>query len=60
MLYFKKFYLAIIYACDLVFIGLSGWFVGWSLADVNEWLQFVVLIITIIGLIWRMFKRKKV
>lgn len=43
----------------IVFIGVSGWFAGITLAHVNEWLQFLVLIVTLIGLVWRSFNRVK-
>ena len=45
---------------DLLFIGVSGWFAGITLSQFNERLQTAVLILTLAGLIWRMFKRKKV
>ena len=45
---------------DLLIIFLTGSFAGISLAEFNEGLQTVALVLTIAGLIWRMFKRKKV
>lgn len=41
-------------------IGTGGIFTGWTLSQFNEALQTVALVLTIGGLIWRMFKRKKV
>lgn len=45
---------------DLVFIGVSGYFAGWTLSDFNEVLQSLVLIVTLAGLIIRTIYRKKV
>lgn len=45
---------------DILVIGFGGWFAGMTLANINEYLQLIVLVLTIAGLIWRMFKRKKV
>lgn len=45
---------------DIAFIGISGYFAGWSLADFNEVLQTLVLVVTLAGLIIRTIYRKKV
>lgn len=45
---------------DLIIIGVSGWFAGITLAQFNERLQTAVLVLTLIGLLIRMIKRKKV
>ena len=52
---FKKFLLII----DIVTIGFGGWIAGLTMSSINEYLQFIVLLITIAGLIWRMFKPAK-
>lgn len=44
---------------DLLFIGTGGILTGISIAAINESLQTIVLLLTIAGLIWRMFKKRK-
>lgn len=44
---------------DILAIGFSGWVAGLTMAKVNEYLQFIVLIATLIGIIWRSRKRNK-
>lgn len=44
---------------DILTIGFGGWIAGLTMSTVNDYLQFIVLLLTIGGILWRMFKPEK-